>query len=73
MGCNACLLKNIRKFCQYIFNVQRPVMMLRLPGPGYRSGDLRKKPVRVRLERSEGFLYAVIPEIAAWNAGFLEF
>lgn len=47
--------------------------MLRLPGPGYRSGHLRKKPVRVRLERSEGFLYAVIPEIAAWNAGFLEF
>jgi len=48
-------------------------MMLRLPGPEYRSGQLRKKPVRVRLERSEGFHYAVIPEIAAWNAGFLEF
>jgi len=35
--------------------------------------EMKKKPVRVRLERSEGFLYAVIPEIAAWNAGFLEF
>lgn len=73
MDCNAFLSKNIRKFCQYIFGVQRPVMMVRLPGPGYRSRQLRKKPVRVRVERSEGFLYAVIPEIAAWNAGFLEF
>ena len=35
--------------------------------------EMKKKPVRVRLERSEGFLYAVIPEISAWNAGFLEF
>ena len=39
----------------------------------FQWSETKKKPVRVRLERSEGFHYAVIPEIAAWNAGFLEF
>ena len=33
--------------------------------------EMKKKPVRIRLKRAEGLSYAVIPEIAPWNAGFL--
>ena len=36
--------------------------------------EMKKKPVRVRLERdADGLCYVTIPSISAWNAGFLEF
>ena len=35
--------------------------------------EMKKKPVKLRIERADGFCYVVIPEISAWNAGFLEF
>ena len=36
--------------------------------------EMKKKPVRVRLERdADGLCYATVPSISAWNAGFLEF
>ena len=33
--------------------------------------ELKKKPVKLRVERSEGATYVVIPEIAPWSAGFI--
>ena len=33
--------------------------------------ELKKKPLKLRLERSDGSTYVVIPEIAPWSAGFL--
>ena len=35
--------------------------------------EMKKKPVRIPMERVDGSVYAVIPEIAPWNAGFLTF
>ena len=35
--------------------------------------EMKKKPVRLRVERSGDSPYVVIPEIAPWNAGYLEF
>ena len=35
--------------------------------------EMKKKPVRLRVERSGDSSYVVIPEIAPWNAGYLEF
>ncbi|MBQ8837732.1 MAG: hypothetical protein IJ005_00265 [Bacteroidales bacterium] len=35
--------------------------------------ELKEKPVRLRLEHDGGQTYAVIPSIAAWNAGYLSF
>lgn len=36
--------------------------------------EMRHKPVRLKVERDEsGAAYVEIPEIAAWNAGFLKF
>lgn len=35
--------------------------------------EMKKKPVRVRIERADGFSYVTVPQIASWNAGFLEF
>ena len=33
--------------------------------------ELKKRPMRIRLEKTDGAVYAVIPEIAPWSAGFL--
>lgn len=36
--------------------------------------ELRKKPLKLRIERdAEGRAYVEVPSIGAWNAGFLEF
>ena len=36
--------------------------------------EMKKKPVRVRLERdADGLCYVTVPSLSAWNAGFLEF
>jgi len=35
--------------------------------------EMKKKPVKLRIERADGFCHVVIPEISAWNAGFLKF
>jgi hypothetical protein len=34
--------------------------------------ELKKKPLRCRVESVDGQTYVMIPQIAAWNAGFLE-
>ena len=34
--------------------------------------ELKKKPLRCRVESVGGQTYVTIPQIAAWNAGFLE-
>lgn len=56
-------------------DVQGPVR-IRLQGLPESTGyavwyEMKKKPVRIRLEKIDGEIYAVIPEIAPWNAGFL--
>ena len=36
--------------------------------------EMKKKPVRVRLERTaDGQCHVILPSLSAWNAGFLEF
>ena len=34
--------------------------------------ELKNKPLRCRVESVDGQTYVTIPQIAAWNAGFLE-
>ena len=35
--------------------------------------ELKKKPLKLRLERADDGIYVVVPEIAPWSAGFLSF
>ena len=36
--------------------------------------ELRKKPVKLKIERSgDGNAYVEVPSLGAWNAGFIEF
>ena len=35
--------------------------------------ELKKKPLKLRLERADDGIYVIVPEIAPWSAGFLSF
>jgi len=34
---------------------------------------MKKKPVTLKLQKEDGQVYVTVPELDAWNGGFIEF